>query len=163
MVKAVEPLFLVMLIGLPGSGKSTAAARGAAAMRSQGRAVEIVGTDAFLEAEAKRRGLSYAAVFAEAFKAAERQMWTQAREAIRQRRSVIWDQTNLRVEARSRRLRLFPEEYQRIAVVMPTPDHEAWERNLNRPPDRVVPRNVFDRMRAQFEPPSKEEGFQMFV
>ena len=152
-----------MLVGLPGSGKSTAAGRLAATLRSQGRAVEIVGTDAYLEAEARRRGLSYAEMFAEAFKAAERLMWTQAKEAIRQRRSVIWDQTNLTVKARSRRLSLFPEEYLRIAAVMPTPDHEAWERNLSRPPGRAVPRNAFDRMRAQFERPSKAEGFRMFV
>ena len=163
MVKAIEPPLLVMLIGLPGSGKSTAAARRAAAIRSQGRAVEIVGTDAFLEAESKRRGLSYAAVFAEAYKAAERRMWEQAREAIHEQRSVIWDQTNLTVKARSRRLRLFPEEYLRIAAVMPTPDHEAWERNLRRPPGRAVPRSAFNRMRAQFERPSTQEGFQMFV
>ena len=152
-----------MLVGLPGSGKSTAAGRLAATIRSHGQAVEIVGTDAFLDAEARRRGLSYAAVFAEAYKAAERRMWEQAREAIRDERSVIWDQTNLTVKARSRRQRLFPEEYLRIAAVMPTPDHEAWERNLSRPPGRAVPRSAFDRMRAQFERPSTQEGFRMFV
>ena len=163
MVKAVESPLLVMLVGLPGSGKSTVAVRLAAAIRCQGRAVEIVGTDAYLEAEARRRGLSYAAVFAEAYKAAEREMWRQAGEAIRLRRSVIWDQTNLTVKARRRRLRLFPEEYLRIAAVMPTPDHEAWERNLSRPPGRAVPRNAFDRMRAEYQRPSAEEGFRMFV
>ena len=162
-VKAVEPPLLVMLVGLPGSGKSTAAVRLAEAIRSQGRAVDIVGTDAYLEAEARRRGLSYAKVFAEDYDAAKRRMREQAREAIRQRRSVIWDQTNLTMKARNLRLRLFPEEYLRIAAVMPTPDHKAWEHNLSRPPGRAVPRDVFDRMRAEFQRPSMEEGFKMFV
>ena len=160
---AVEPPLLIMLVGLPGSGKSTAAGRLATAASGQGRTCEIIGTDAYLEAEAMRRGLSYATVFDEAFEAAEALMWRQAREAIGRRISVIWDQTNLTVSARSRRLRLFPEEYLRIAAVMPTADREAWERNLNRVPGRAVPRDVFDRMRAEFRHPTMEEGFRMFT
>ena len=160
---AVEPPLLVILVGLPGSGKSTAAGRLASAIRSQGRGCEIVGTDAHLETEAARRGLSYAAMFGEAFEVAEALMWKQAREAIRRRISVIWDQTNLTVNARSRRLRLFPAEYKRVAAVMPTVDHEAWERNLARGPGRAVPGDAFDRMRTEFRRPSKEEGFQMFI
>ena len=152
-----------MLIGLPASGKSTAARRLAAVIRGQGRAVEIVGTDSYLEAEARRRGLSYAAVFAEAFEAAEARMWQQAREAIHTRTSVIWDQTNLTINARRRRLNLFPEDYLRIAAVMPTADAEAWERNLARAAGRAVPREAFDRMRAEFCRPRREEGFRMFI
>ena len=152
-----------MLVGLPGSGKSTAARRLAPAIMGQGRAVEIVGTDAYLEAEAKRRGLSYAAVFAEAFETAEARMWRQARAAVRTRTSVIWDQTNLTVNARRRRLSLFPEDYLRIAAVMTTADGEAWERNLARVAGRAVPRDAFDRMRAEFRRPGGEEGFRMFI
>ena len=90
-------------------------------------------------------------------------MWRQAREAIRTRTSVIWDQTNLTVNARRRRLSLFPEDYLPIAAVIPTPDCEAWERNLARVAGRAVPREAFDRMRAEFRPPGREEGFRMFV
>ena len=160
---AVEPPLLVMLVGLPGSGKSTAAERLFSEIRSQGRTCEIVGTDVYLESEAARRDLSYSAVFAEAFEIAEALMWTQAEEAIRRRASVIWDQTNLTVNARNQRLRLFPGEYVRVAAVMPTADHQAWERNLARGPGRAVPGEVFDRMRVYFRRPSKEEGFQMLI
>ena len=48
---AVESPLLIMLVGLPGSGKSTAAERLASVVRSQGRPCEIVGTDVYLEAE----------------------------------------------------------------------------------------------------------------
>ena len=162
---AVEPPLLVMLVGLPGSGKSTAAGRLASAVRSQGRPCETVGTDAYLEAEAIRRGLSYATIFAEQRERdlAAAIMWEQAREAIHSRISVIWDQTNLTVSARRRRLCLFPRDYLRIAAVMPTTNAKAWERNLARGPDRAVPENVFHRMQAEFCRPSKEEGFQMFL
>ena len=159
----VEPPLLVMLVGLPGSGKSTAARRLASTIKSQRRSCEIVGTDAYLEAEAVRRGLSYAAMFAQGFEVAEALMWKRAGEAARNRISVIWDQTNLTANARSRRLRLFPEEYLRIAAVMTTAWHEAWERNLARGPGRAVPGDAFDRMRADFQRPSREEGFQMFI
>ena len=160
---AVEPPLLVMLVGLPGSGKSTAAGRLAATIRSQGRPCEIVGTDAYLEAEAARRRLPYTAVFAEEYKVAEALMWRQAGDAIHRRISVIWDQTNLTVSARRRRLRLFPEDYLRVAAVMPATDDEAWQRNLARGPDRAVPAEAFNRMRAEFCRPSREEGFQMFL
>ena len=159
----VEPPLLVMLVGLPGSGKSTAAGRLASAMRSQGRAYGIVGTDAYLETEAARRGLPYAAMFSQAYATAEALMWKVAGEAASRRISVIWDQTNLTANARNRRLRLFPEEYLRIAAVMTTAWQEAWKRNLARGPGRAVPEDVFDRMRAEFRRPSREEGFQMFI
>jgi len=160
---AAEPPLLVMLVGLPGSGKSTAAERLAATIRSQGRPCEIVGTDAYLEAEASRRRLLYINVFAEQFEIADTLMWKQAEAAIRSRISVIWDQTNLTVSARRRRLRLFPRDYLRIAAVMPTTDSNAWQRNLARGPDRAVPADTFRRMRTQFCRPSREEGFQMFL
>ena len=160
---AVEPPLLVMLVGLPGSGKSTAAGRLAAAVRSQGRACEIVGTDVYLEAEAARRSLPYIAIFAKQFKIADAVMWKQAEAAIRSRISVVWDQTNLTVSARRRRLCLFPKDYLRIAAVMPSSDDEAWQRNLARGPGRAVPADAFNRMRAEFCRPSREEGFQMFL
>ena len=160
---AADPPLLVMLVGLPGSGKSTAAGRLASAIRSQGRPCEIVGTDAYLEAEAARRSLSYTAVFAEQFEIADAVMWKQAEAAIRSRISVVWDQTNLTVSARRRRLRLFPRDYLRIAAVMPSSDNKAWQRNLARGPDRAVPADAFRRMRAEFRRPSREEGFRMFI
>ena len=160
---AVEPPLLVMLVGLPGSGKSTAAKRLASVISSQGRPCEIIGTDVYLEAEAERRGLSYTAIFAEQRDLADAIMWSRAKEAIRRRISVIWDQTNLTANARRWRLRLFPEDYLRIAAVMPAADDEAWERNLARGPGRAVPEHVFDRMRAELRRPSREEGFQMFL
>ena len=162
---AVEPPLLVVLVGLPGSGKSTAAGRLASAIRSQGRACEIVGTDAYLEAEAARRSLPYATIFAKAEQRnlANDFMWKQAKAAIRSRISVVWDQTNLTVSARRQRLRLFPTNYLRIAAVMPTADDEAWERNLARGPGRAVPESVFQRMRAEFRRPSRDEGFRMFI
>lgn len=160
---AVEPPLLVMLVGLPGSGKSTAAGRLASTIRSQGRPCEIIGTDAYLEAESVRRGLPYVTIFAEQFGIADAVMWRRAKEAIRRRISVIWDQTNLTVSARRRRLRLFPRDYLRIVAVMPTADDKAWERNLARGPNRTVPEDAFNRMRAEFRRPNEEEDFQMFL
>ena len=160
---AVEPPLLIMLVGLPGSGKSTAAGRLACTIRSQGRPCEIIGTDAYLEKEAARRGLPYATIFAEQFDIADAVMWRQAKEAIRRRISVIWDQTNLTVNGRCRRLCLFPRDYLRIAAVMPAADDKAWERNLARGSDRAVPEDTFNRMRAEFCRPSEEEDFQMFL
>ena len=160
---AVEPPLLVMLVGLPGSGKSTAAKRLVSVISSQGRPCEIIGIDVYLEAEAARRGLSYTAIFAEQRHLADAIMWSRAKEAIRRRISVIWDQTNLTTNARRWRLRLFPEDYLRIAAVMHATGDKAWERNLARGPGRAVPEHVFDRMRAELRRPSREEGFQMFL
>ena len=72
---AVEPPLLIMLVGLPGSGKSAAAERLASVTRSQGRPCEIIGTDVYLEAEAARRGLPYTTIFAEQRDLADAIMW----------------------------------------------------------------------------------------
>ncbi len=160
---AVEPPLLIMLVGLPGSGKSAAAERLASVTRSQGRPCEIIGTDVYLEAEAARRGLPYTTIFAEQRDLADAIMWRQAKEVIRRRISVIWDQTNLTVNGRRRRLCLFPRDYLCIAAVMPTANDKARERNLARGPDRAVPEDAFNRMRAEFRRPTEEEDFQMFL
>ena len=159
----VEPPVLIMLVGVPGSGKSTAAGRLVHAIRSRGQACEIVGTDAYLEAESARRGLSYATIFAGEFATAEAVMWRQAKAAIRRRSSVVWDQTNLTVMARHQRLRLFPADYLRIAAVMATAEEEARRRNAAREPGRAVPADVYERMLADLRLPSADEGFQMFI
>lgn len=162
-VTDVEPPLLVMLVGMPGSGKTTTAVRLAGAIRSRGRVCRIVGTDAYLEAEAARRGLSYAAIFAQEFRNAEAFMWMQAKEAIARRISVVWDQTNLTVKARHQRLRLFPRDYLCIAAVMATAEDEARRRNAARGPGRAVPACVYDRMLAELHLPNADEGFQMFI
>ncbi|MDX1673281.1 MAG: AAA family ATPase [Longimicrobiales bacterium] len=138
---------LVVMIGLPASGKTTWAERNFRTLVSPDRIrLEEFGTE-----------------FDEAI---EDDVWSLAygrtREALEADDVVCFDATSL---SRTRRRRLLAIARDAgapaIAVWMDTPRHVAWRRNRER--DRSVPRGSFAEMVVAFEPPSEDEGFAAVV
>ena len=141
---------LTMLIGIPGSGKSTYCAN----------FLKQFPQTVYLSSDAMRLKLfgneEYQASNTEVFDAME----AAAKQALREGKDVLLDATNLLARNRKNTLdfvKAIPGANAK-AVVFKVPLKVCLERNRNR--SRVVPESVIRRMRRQMELPSTQEGFQ---
>lgn len=144
---------LYMLIGVPGSGKSTW-------IKSQDWAQEIpvVSSDAYIDQYAANVGKTYNEVFNEYIKVATRLMENQALICQANHLDIIWDQTNVSSKSRKAKLAMLPDYY-KIAVVFKTPEAEEHARRLANRPGKEIPRAVMESMIANLQLPSEDEGF----
>ena len=144
---------LYMLIGVPGSGKST--------WYNSTPEVDdcvYVSTDYFVERYAKEQGKTYSEVFDEYMPTAIKLMSDVVIEARRLKLDIVWDQTSTTVKTRARKLRMLPE-YEAIAVVFSTPDEDELNRRLTSRPGKNIPQHVMRTMIDKFVMPTYNEGF----
>jgi predicted kinase len=138
---------LVVLVGAPGSGKSTWARRNA------GGAV-VIGQDELIDAITPE-GFDHA--YRPVYAAAEEAI---ARAALREGHTVIVDRTNRTRAHRQRWLDLAQEAGSpAVAVLMTATAEECCERNARRTGHRRVSNERMHRMLAAFETVTAEEGF----
>jgi len=142
-----------ILVGVPGSGKSTWA-------RNQKWCHECIyiSTDKFVEQYARRAKKTYNEVFESYMPRAVDRMCkavTKAREA---GRDIIWDQTSTTVPSRARKFRMLPG-YKMVAVIFPTPNSDELRRRLSSRPGKEIPDHVLEKMLADWEEPTEQEGF----
>ncbi len=145
---------LYLLVGVPGSGKSTWA-------NSQDWAKDcsIISTDHWVEEEAVRQGKTYTEVFTEYMPTAIDLMAEQIVFAREHGHTVIWDQTSTTVKSRARKFRMLPD-YEHIAIVFCTPDLSVLKERLASRPGKDVPWEVVQGMIDNWEEPTAEEGFK---
>lgn len=146
---------LYMLIGLPGSGKSS--------FRKEISAdAAVISTDDVLENLAKFEGKTYNEVFKENIAYAERVM-AEAININKDKDIVIWDQTNLTSATRKSKLAKFPD-HKKIAVYFDI-DHAVIDRrNEEREKfGRSIPWGILSSMKKSIEMPTEEEGFDAIV
>jgi predicted kinase len=152
-----------MLVGVPGSGKSTwikhnFEGRGAA------EGLHIASTDDWIESAAKLTGSTYNEMFKSSIKEAEKLMYSTLEIATKAKMDIIWDQTNLTRKSRAKKLIMIPDIYQKIAVFFPTPDN-IWERLIHREmaEDKSIPESIVQSMIGQLQFPSADEGFDRVI
>lgn len=145
---------LYMLIGVPGSGKTTW-------IKNNRHDAMVLSTDDKIEAEAAKLGKTYSEVFGDAIKRATSEMQVDLTRAVRDRRNIIWDQTNLTRKSRKSKMSQIPKDYHKIAVFFSVPP-DLRERLANRP-GKTIPEPIIISMINQLEPPSKDEGFDEIV
>lgn len=140
-----------MMVGLPGSGKSTIAAH-----LAEKYFIDVYNADSIREelyGDASIQGKP-AEVFGK--------LYMRARDDVSIGRPVILDNTNITKKVRKKAMNAFRNSDIRfVAVVMDTPIDECKARNAVR--DRVVPEWVIDRMASQFQEPTLDEGFDNIV
>lgn len=146
---------LYVLVGVPGSGKSTWIKN-----QEWAKDIPVVSTDRFIETYAAQQGKTYNEVFDEWMPKAVKLMANQVHICKANNTDIIWDQTSTTIGARRKKLNMCPEYY-KIAVVFKTPDEEELQRRLNSRIGKAIPENVMRSMKDQLnnEPPTLEEGF----
>jgi predicted kinase len=147
---------LVMLVGIPCSGKSTYAKK-LKTIPYWSNSV-ILSTDSYIEKEAKRMGLTYNQVFDDVIDNATRELELQLIMAKDKGKDIIWDQTNLTIKSRRKKLSKLPSFYRRGVVYFEVSLEEALKRNKARE-GKFIPESILKRMYHQFEVPTISEGF----
>lgn len=143
---------LFMLAGVPTSGKSTYIK---GLLKDFPDAV-IVSTDDYIETAARETGKTYNEVFDDNIKAAQTDLNDKVNSAIRAKKTIIWDQTNLTYNVRRKRLSRFPKSYITILVYFNIDLDTALERNTNRP-GKVIPPDLLRKMHGDYELPNNAD------
>lgn len=151
---------LIMLVGIPGVGKSTWIRAHMA--KYPEKDYVVVSSDDIIEELGAAAGLAtYSEAFDRFIGQATGMMKERARQAFADRRNVIWDQTNLTPKLRRGKLRQ-AHGYRKVAVVWSLMDSE-WKHRFNQRKAAVgkdIPAEVLSNMQQQFVMPTKDEGFE---
>lgn len=148
-----------VLIGVPGSGKSTWIGT-----QNFDENTVVASTDNFVELEAKRQGKTYNAVFKAAMPMAIRFMTATVKDAIANKKDIVWDQTSMTVGSRAKKFNmLWGSDYEVIAVVFKTPEAVELKRRLASRPGKNIPDFVMKSMIESYQEPSLAEGFDKII
>ena len=145
---------LYMLVGVPGSGKSTW-------IKNNKHDAVVLSTDNYIERYAMKTGKTYNDMFKELIDVATNEMGRDLEYAVKNNRDIIWDQTNLTVKSRKGKLNKIPKDYKKVAVYFSVPK-DLRDRLASRP-GKTIPEPVIISMINQLQPPTKEEGFDEIV
>lgn len=152
-----------MLIGLPGSGKSTWRRE---FQKIHNETLQVwLSTDDFIEKAAKDTDSTYNDVFMANIKLAERNLENLLTIAIRGGKDIVWDQTNLNPKTRAKKLGKVPKDYIRKAVIFLTPNEIIDKINIERTKiNRHVPFHILESMKKQMDISKiDEEGFDEII
>jgi predicted kinase len=145
-----------MLCGIPTSGKSTYVEK--LKKISYWENAVVLSTDAYIEKQVQRLGRTYNEIFDDVIDDATREFELEFNAAKNDGRDIIWDQTNLTVKTRRKKLSKLPSWYHRGAVYFEITLEEALKRNETRE-GKYIPKSILKRMYHQFEIPTTTEGF----
>lgn len=156
-----------MLCGLPGTGKSTYIKSLNDHLRSYDRRdATVISSDKILELIGAEYNFRYNELFGDiTYSFAERMMHKIADLAFeRGDYTIVWDQTNLTVNSRAKKLAKVPEHYWKEAVIFNPPlDHHDRLRKRSLTEGKVIPWDVLAAMNSRFVKPTKEEGFDSVI
>lgn len=150
---------LVMLVGIPGSGKSTWISK------TFENNWPVVSSDNFIEQKAKENDASYDQMFQKHIKEAEAFVTAQVKAYTEKNLSFVWDQTNLTKKVRARKLSQIPGDYFKMAVFFDISKQTILERLVKRSAEqgKTIPTNIINSMFGNMCAPTLEEGFNSIL
>jgi predicted kinase len=147
-----------VFVGMPASGKSTA--------RGRGPNHHQYSTDDIVEQFAADTGVNYDDVWQDYIKQATVEADVAVGAAIKEKKSVIWDQTNLTAKKRGKILAKFDNYYKTCICILP-PHTQLQKSELQRRLDsrvgKQIPKFVIASMLKSFVLPTLDEGFDSIV
>lgn len=153
---------IYVLVGLPGSGKSTWTRNFLANVNNP---FVVLSTDDVIERIAKEKNSSYNQAIKEHYNEADKEMKQTAKNALKDKINVIWDQTNVGSNKRRKILSQVPKDYRKVAVVFEVDDKELYNR-LNRRAEetgKFISSKIIEQMKKDYSEPSKNEGFDEVI
>lgn len=163
-----------MLVGLPGTGKSTWTDKFKRKYKEEqfhtafksNQLVEwklsIISTDDIIQFIADQHRLTYNQIFDNiTYSFAEKMSYKLAKFAFDRNDIVIWDQTNLTIKSRAKKLSLVPSHYKKVCVMFGVPD-DLTERLRSRV-GKHIPDNVMMNMIKNYQQPTITEGFEDII
>ena len=151
-----------MMVGAPCSGKSTYVNEQLYPL-IMGEKGLMLSTDHIIDTIADSFGFTYDEIFKDSIKLAEKIMYKMLDHATSNNLNIIWDQTNMSVKTRVKKLKCIPSHYKKECIVFSC-KHDGYRdfliaRNHKRY-GKNIPINVFDSMLASYEEPTEAEGFE---
>lgn len=146
-----------VLVGIPGSGKSTWASN-----QDLVKDFAYISTDGHVEDYAKSKNKTYSEVFDECIKQASVKMTEDVVKARKENKNIIWDQTSVSVTSRRKKFNILPG-YKMIAVVFETPKPKELARRLASRPGKHIPDFVINSMINTCVIPTRDEGFDEVI
>lgn len=144
-----------ILIGIPGTGKSTYAERQ--------KDFVIVSRDGIIEQIAKEKGLTYNEAFGKINQADVNEFfYADLYKAISAGQNVVVDRTHLTKKIRKEIIQGFKQDgyyIEAVVFVVPEPELKRRLHDRERRTGKTIPTDVIKGMAAKYESPSKEEGF----
>jgi tRNA uridine 5-carbamoylmethylation protein Kti12 len=159
-----------MLVGLPGTGKSTWTDRFKRKHISELNEqsfktntqfqynLSVISTDDIVQTIADQHRLTYNQMFDNiTYSFAEKISHKLAKYAFDRNDIVIWDQTNLTLMSRAKKLVLVPSHYKKICIVFRIPDDHIDR--LQSRVGKIIPEDVMMNMIKSYQQPTLTEGF----
>jgi predicted kinase len=150
-----------MLVGVPGSGKSTWADP---YIIKDG--FQLISSDAYIEVMAQAMGSTYGEIFKSTIGEATKWMETEMNKAFAASQNLIWDQTNLSLKSRRDKLnKLLDAGYDVTAVAfeIPTKELEARRKARELVTGKSIPANICESMGKTYVRPTRLEGFKHVI
>ena len=146
----------IMMIGLPGCGKSTY-------IKGLVGEWRVISSDNEIEKMCKEAGLTYSEGFHKFIDEAQKEITRQRLEAIKLRQNVVDDATNLSLSTRRKKINATGGKYTLHAVVVDLPEETEWRRRLGNRPGKTIPDSVLEHMKTIFVEPGYAEGFDSII
>jgi predicted kinase len=147
-----------MMIGIPASGKSTYAKK----LQHSNPDVVYISTDHIIEEYAKLQNTTYNSVFNNYYNIAQELMYKELDNAVNNEKDIIWDQTNLTIKSRRKKLNKLVN-YRKIAVVCETPDDATLSARLSNRQGKHISQRIIAQMKGDFTYPEYSEGFELII
>ena len=153
-----------VLVGLPGSGKSTFVN---SVFGEDPSGVFVYSTDDYIENVARIRGKTYNESFKDNISAATKFMDGTLVEVLKLSGRVVWDQTNMSSKKRRGILSRFPKSYRKVCwCIAPPRTPEEWaelDRRLASREGKTIPHHIIESMADSYVEPELDEGFDYIL
>lgn len=146
-----------IMVGLPGSGKSTIVED----LKKEIPSIQVASTDNYIEEYAKKKNSTYNKVFDEAIKDATSNLKVDVLKYMALSVNFIWDQTNLNKKSRKDKINiLLKNGYEVTIIVMKISDEEQRKRlsERNKLGNKYISSNLVNSMKDSYEEPSYDEN-----